>query len=138
MKNLLLLVVVMCCCQWVSAQSLSKADVTSVKLRNSGTIIQNGLVKGYYNFYNLDKKDRKNNNYLLSITDENLHEISSVNIVRPNTYLLIEGVYNGDSFGFLFYDTREKSVELIAYDKTLKEAGKTVKKLDNKYAYLPY
>jgi hypothetical protein len=123
MKNVLLLVVVMCCCQFVSAQSLSKADVTSVKLRNAGTIIQNGLVKGYYNFYNLDKKDRKNNNYLLSITDENLHEISSVNIVRPNTYLLIEGVYNGDSFGFLFYDAREKSVELISYDKTLKEAG---------------
>src|SRR6478736_4704872 len=122
----------------IHAQSLSKADVVEVKLRNAGPIFQNGQVKGYFNFYNLEKQDRKNNNYLLSVTDENLREIKSITIVRPNSYLLVDGVFNGEAFAFLFYDTKEKSIELIAYDKTLKESGKKLRKLENKYANMMY
>lgn len=126
------------CCVLVRAQSLTKTDVVEVKVRNSGAIIQNGQVKGYYNFYNLEKQDRKNNNYLLSILDENLREINAVNIVRPNTYLLIEAAFNGEAFGFLFYDVRARKLELIAYDKTLKETGKVSKELKNKFANAAY
>jgi hypothetical protein len=124
--------------QIASAQTLSKTVVGTVKLRNTGAILQNGLVKGYYNFYNLEKQDRKNNNYLLSVTDENLREINSVNIVRPATYMLIDASYNGEAFGFLFYDSREKSLELIGYDRTLKQGNKITKELKNKYANASY
>lgn len=120
------------------AQNLAKADVISVKMRNSGAIVQNQQVKGYFYFYNLEKKDRKNNNYLLSITDENLREISSVEITRPKYYLLIDAVFNGESFGFLFYDASERSLELMGYDRTLKATGKIIKKLENKYANASY
>lgn len=136
-KSVLILFFVFCW-QLSSAQTLSKTNVTDVKLRNTGAIVQGGQVKGYYNFYNLEKQDRKNNNYLLSVTDENLREINSVNIVRPNTYLLIEGVFNGDSFAFLFYDVRAKSLELISYDRTLKEAGKVTKEITNRFAGATY
>jgi hypothetical protein len=138
MKKLILLLVIVGCNLPSFGQSLTKNDVTEVKLRNAGAIVQNGNVKGYYQFYNLEKTDRKNNNYLLSVTDENLREINSVNIVRPNTYLLIEGVFNGEAFGFLFYDVREKKLELIAFDRTLKETGKVTKELKNKYANASY
>jgi hypothetical protein len=124
--------------QVVTAQTLSKAVIETIKLRNSGAVLQNGIVKGYYNFYNVEKQDRKNNNYLLSITDENLKEISSVNIVRPKTYLLIDASYNGEAFGFLFYDMAEKSLELVGYDRTLKQKNKIVKELKNKYASASY
>ena len=137
-KTLLILFLTAIYWPYAGAQTLSKTDVTEVKLRNAGAIIQNGSVKGYYNFYNVEKQDRKNNNYLLSVTDENLREINSVNIVRPNTYMLIEGAYNGESFGFLFYDTRSKTLELIGYDRTLKEAGKVTKGLNNKFANASY
>jgi hypothetical protein len=136
-KSVLILVFIFCW-QLSSAQTLSKTNVTDVKLRNTGAIVQGGQVKGYYNFYNLEKQDRKNNNYLLTVTDENLREINSVNIVRPNTYLLIEGVFNGDSFAFLFYDVRAKSLELISYDRTLKEAGKVNKEITNRFAGATY
>jgi hypothetical protein len=106
--------------------------------RNSGPIMQDGQVKGYYNFYKIEKQDRKNNNYLISLTDENLQEINSVNIVRPSYYILVDAVFNGDAFGFLFYDAREKAIELLSYDKTLKSLGKINKNLENKYASLPY
>lgn len=138
MKNVVLFLFLIGGCQLLQAQTLSKTNVTSVKVRNAGEIFQNGVVKGYYNFYNLEKQDRKNNNYLLSVTDENLREINSVNIVRPTSYVLVEGVFNGESFGFMFYDLREKSLELISYDRTLKETGKVTKKLTNKFANAPY
>jgi hypothetical protein len=123
------------------SQSSSKENVKSIKLRDAGAIIQNGTVKGYYNFYDLEKEDRKNNNFQLSVTDENLREINSITITRPNSYLLIEAVFNGTSFGFLFFDYKEKALELIAFDQTLKEQGKVVKPLKNRqsqgmYMYL--
>ncbi|MGC4021336.1 MAG: hypothetical protein QM734_05060 [Cyclobacteriaceae bacterium] len=137
-KKTIVLSILLCFSLLAIAQNLSKSDVGSIKIRNSGPIIQDDQVKGYYNFYNLEKKDRKNNNYLLNVLDENLKEINSVTIVRPSSYMLIEGAFNGTAFGFLFYDTKEKAVELVSYDKTLKETGKVKKELTNKYASIPY
>jgi hypothetical protein len=137
-KSTLFLLLITFCSQSAMTQSLSKDNIAEIKLRNAGAIVQNGQVKGYYNFYNLEKQDRKNNNYQLTVTDENLREINSINIVRPNTYLLIEGVFNGEAFGFLFYDVGEKRLEIISYDRTLKETGKINKELKNKYANASY
>lgn len=120
------------------AQTRSKANVKTVKLRDSGAIIQNGAVKGYFSFLNLEKQDKKNNNYELSITDENLREIGAVTITRPNSYLVVDASFNGTSFGFLFFDTKTRTLELISYDKNLKEGGKINKKLENKYAAASY
>jgi hypothetical protein len=139
-KRSLLLILLTACLSagLLKAQNLTKNDVGSVSIRNSGAIIQNDQVKGYYYFYNLEKSDRKNNNYLISITDENLREINAVNITRPNTYLLIDAVFNGATFAFLFYDMREKSLELLGYDRQLKPLGKVVKQLENKFENAAY
>jgi hypothetical protein len=131
MKKVLFLVLCTAGAWLTQAQTLSKTDV--IKVRGSGAIVQNGMVRGYYTFYNLEKQDRKNNHFLLSVTDENLHEINSVDIVRPNTYVMIEAAFNGEAFSFLFYDMREKQLELIGYDKTLKETGTITKTLKNRW-----
>ncbi|HYG19607.1 MAG TPA: DUF6770 family protein, partial [Ohtaekwangia sp.] len=64
--SIFLIVVFVVLAQFAQAQNFSKTGVVRMQLRNSGTIIQDNQVKGYYFFYNLDKKDKKNNNYLLS------------------------------------------------------------------------
>jgi hypothetical protein len=129
-RSLLMAVLVMMTCQ-LSAQNFSKTGITRVRLRNSGTIIQNDQVKGYYFFYNLEKKDRKNNHYQLSVYDENLREINSIDIVKPVNYALIDGAFNGEYFAFLFYDVKKKTAEFISYDKTLKQAGVSSKGIVN-------
>lgn len=134
MKKLFLVLVIMICCQLVQSQTLSKTGVLKIRLRNSGAIIQNNQVKGYYYFYNVEKQDRGNNNYLLSVYDENLRLINETTIVRPRNYLLVDGVFNGTAFGFLFYDTKKKSVELISFDNTLKQIGSAIKVLNNTFA----
>lgn len=138
MKKVLMLMLVAGIALSGMAQTRSKANVKTIRLRDSGAIIQNGAVKGYFSFLDLEKQDKKNNNYELSITDENLREIGAVIISRPNTYLVVDAVFNGTSFGFLFFDSKTKSLELISYDKNLKEGGKVVKKLENKYGAASY
>ncbi|MBL7852216.1 MAG: hypothetical protein JNN04_15035 [Cyclobacteriaceae bacterium] len=114
------------------AQVLTKENVLNVRLTSSGPVIQNEQVTGYYFFYNMEMKNRNYSNYLLTIADENLREIASVTLTRPKTYILIEGAFNGEAFGFLGYDSYSRSIELTSFDKTLKQLGSSVRKLENK------
>lgn len=139
MKKIFLLACLLILATWSGySQNLSKAGVIKMNIRSSGPIFQNDQVVGYYYFIKVDKKDRKNHNYILSVYDENLREINSIDITRPSTYVLIDGAFNGDAFGFLFYDSRGKSVELMAYDRTLKQTGSIKKPVTNKILQASY
>lgn len=120
------------------AQNISKTGIVRMRLKSSGPIMSNEQVKGYYFFYNLEKVDKKNSNYMLSVYDENLREINSVNIVRANNFALVDGAYNGDVFAFLFYDLKNRSTELIAYDNTLKPVGSVIKPVTGKTTQMIY
>ena len=120
------------------AQNLSKHGVLKLNMRSSGPVIQDDQVKGYYYFYKVEKEDRKNDNYLLSLHDENLREINTVQITRPKTYVLVDGVFNGEAFGFLFYDHRGKTTELITYDRSLKQIGNVTRRISNKLLITHY
>jgi hypothetical protein len=138
-RGLLILILLITPLLWTEAQTMSKTNVARVTQRGSGTVIQNGQVKGYYAFYNLEKKDKKNNNYQLNVFDENLREINSITIVRPNSYVVLDGAFNGSAFCFLFYDFKSKSIELISYDRTLTQLGTTTQAVkENKYAVANY
>ena len=130
-KQILVLIFCVASIQAV-AQNLTKRGVLKLNMRSSGPVIQDGQVKGYYYFYKVEKEDRKNDNYLLSLHDENLREINTVQITRPKTYVLVDGVFNGEAFGFLFFDHRGKTTELITYDRSLKQIGNVTRKISNK------
>lgn len=121
------------------AQNLTKLGVSSIRLRNFGEIQQEEQVKGYYYFYKIEGKDLKNNTYLLSILDENLREINSVEIVKPRGYYLIDGAFNEEAFGFLFYDSRNRKTEFIVYDKKLQQTGSDIQEIPNRgFSYFIY
>jgi hypothetical protein len=140
MKHRLLLILILLVLHLEgSAQTLSRTNVAKISLRGSGTIFLDDQVKGYYTFYGLEKKDKNNNNYQLSIFDENLREINSITITRPKYYVVVDGAFNGSAFCFLFYDTKSKSVELISYDRTLAQLGSFTQNIaKNKYAIANY
>lgn len=121
-----------------SAQNLSKAGVLKLNVRSSGPIIQDDQVRGYYYFYKVEKQDRKNDNYLLSVYDENLREINTLEITRPKTYVLVDGVFNGEAFAFLFFDRRARATELITYDRALKHMGNVTREVNNKFMIASY
>lgn len=107
-------------------------DVRSATLRNSGSIIANSEIKGYYIFYQSDKVDRKTNEYTLQISDENLNKIKDIVFTDDKYIQLLESSYNGSTIMFLFYDSKEKTLEYRAYDFTGKQVMSYVKELNKR------
>ena len=117
----------------VSAQGkLNIENVRSTYLRNSGTIIANGEIKGYYAFYLSDKIDKHTNEYTLQITDENLNKVKDIKFEDDKNIRLLESAYNGSSIMFLFYDDKEKTLEYRAYGFDGKQKMSYVKDLDKR------
>jgi hypothetical protein len=137
-KLVRVLVVLLLTIQFGYTQNLTRTDVSKIKIRSTGVIEQNGQVKGYFYFYNLEKKKKGISNYLLSVVDENLQEVNSVTISRSTTYELIESSYNGTAFVFLFFDSRAKIIELISYDNSLKQIGSKLEPIKGGSGYEVY
>lgn len=119
------------------AQKTSFDDVRTVSLQNSGPILENGQVKGYYMFYMVDKVDRKSRAYMLRILDENLRDVAKKKFIKSKHTSLKEATYNNKAFLFSFVDYKAKTLELVSYDKEMKRLGKRTIELD-KWALSQY
>jgi hypothetical protein len=111
-----LMIVAVMVCSYASAQSkLSIDKVYSVSLRNSGAIITNNEVKGYFLFYQSDKVDRKNYEYTLQILDENLNKVKDIRFTDSKSVTLLEASFNGGNLMFAFFDKDNKMLEYRSY-----------------------
>jgi hypothetical protein len=121
---------------WLLSLSISwfmsyAQNVPTKILQGMGEIIHSDEVRGYYYFSKLEKTGDGRINYELSLVDENLQPINSVNISRPKNFTLVESVYNERNFAFLFFDKSTKRLEIIAYDSTLHEVASIKKNIRN-------
>jgi len=104
--------------------------VKNVTVRNIGVITKNNVVKGYFNFYEFDKADRKNLVFKLNLLDENLNDLGTKEIIGPKHWELIGSGYDGKNFCFKFYDEKTKSFEVKVYDQDAKELASNVLKIN--------
>lgn len=100
----------------LQAQSkLSVDKVYSTYLRNSGTIMENNQIKGYFFLYQSDKIDRHTNEYTLQILDQNLNKVRDIKFQDDKKLNLLEAAYNGNSLSFLFKNDDTKMLEMKIY-----------------------
>lgn len=103
--------------QQINAQTkLSIDKVYSAYLRNSGTIMENNQIKGYFFLYQSDKIDKRTNEYTLQILDQNLNKVKDIKFQDSKQISLLEAAYNGSSLAFLFKNTETKTLEMKVYD----------------------
>lgn len=114
MKKHGLLLLLLLCCINLFAQ-LKIENVYSVKLRNSGAIITNGEVKGYYLFYQSDKISKEMNEYTLQVVDENLNKVQDIKFKENKAVLLLEASFNGNSLAFLFRNGERNTLDMKIY-----------------------
>jgi hypothetical protein len=110
MKNSSRILFVAAMLLWLGARSQQKLtidQVYSVELRNSGPVIENEQVKGYYFFYKTDKVSKKTNEYTLQLLDANLNKLKDISFVDTKEIVLLEPAFNGSAFMFLFYDYKK-------------------------------
>lgn len=101
-----------------SAQQASVPDVIDFRSQqNSGEIIQNGKIAGYYVFYLKEKLDKKNNAYEIELFDDNFNSTKTIEIVRSKYSTLLEMVYNGQAFMLHFYDPKI-GYEFVTYQRS--------------------
>jgi len=107
----------------VFSQSTSIPNVLNLKsAKNSGKIVENEKIVGYYVFYFKEKNDKKSSTYEVSIYDDNFKLKKNFEITRPKNSTLLETVFNGKSFLFYFFDSK-MGLELVTIDKTGKQLG---------------
>lgn len=119
------------------AQEYSFNDISRRTRKNSGTIQDGNVIKGYFYFYFSEKVSRKENAYEIVILNENLEEKGSSRIVESKQTHLLEASYNGTSIVFKFYDTKQKTVSY----RTMDEEGELSQKVTrecNKYEAQAY
>jgi hypothetical protein len=124
MRNKLLATVTMLICV-ISMQAQNKLSIDKVYstyLRNSGTIMENKQIKGYFFLYQSDKIDKHTNEYTLQILDENLNKVKDIKFQDSKKLSLLEAAYNGGSLAFLFKNGDDKTLDMKIYniDGTLK------------------
>ncbi len=138
-KALTTLVLVFLFANGLMGQTATFDKITSMQLRNSGTIEQGSEVKAYYMFYTEDKLDRKTNQYRLRILDANLKDIANEAIIGPNTWYLLEGNFNGTHIVFKFLDMKNEKYQFRFYDtnaKFVKQIDAVATKLDLQVTYM--
>lgn len=98
------------------AQSkLSIDNVYAAYLQNTGTIMENNQIKGYFFLYQSDKIDRRTNEYTLQIVDENLNKVKDIKFQDSKKLNLLEAAYNGNSLSFLFKNEENKTLDMKVY-----------------------
>lgn len=110
----------------LQAQKITYEDVLEIQLRNSGPIISDKTVTGYYFFYKVDKIDRKTNEYKLVILDANLNEGATKKIIGTRYLTLQEAAFNGKELMFKFLDAKEKQFEFHRYNAKAELVSKKV------------
>jgi hypothetical protein len=100
----------------LAQNKLSIDKVYSTYLRNSGTIMENNQIKGYFFLYQSDKIDRNTNEYTLQILDQNLNKVKEIKFEDSKRLSLLEAAYNGNSLSFLFKNGDNKTLDMRVYD----------------------
>ncbi len=101
----------------VRAQNkLSVDKVYATYLRNSGTIMENNQIKGYFFLYQSDKIDKNTNEYTLQVLDQNLNKVKEIKFEDSKKINLLEASYNNNSLAFLFKNADQKTLDMKIYD----------------------
>ena len=100
------------------AQDAKLSDILNVRLSDSGTLLTDGEVRGYYFMYQVESSNKDNDAYELRIHDVNLNLLKKKTVSVPESYILISLIYNGSSIAIKFLDTKEKMYVFKGYSLT--------------------
>jgi hypothetical protein len=120
----------------INCQTLSIDKVQATYLRNSGTIMENNQIKGYFFLYLSDKINRKTNEYTLQILDQNINKVIDIKFEDSKNINLLEASYNNNSLAFLFRNNDEKTLDIKVYSIDGKLKYTYTRAMDKKTQYL--
>src|SRR5688572_30310902 len=101
-----------------TAQDAKMSDILSVRLSDSGPLLTDNEVRGYYFVYETESTNKDNDAYEMRIHDVNLNLLKKKIVSVPESYMLMSLMYNGTSLAIKFFDTKEKMYVFKGYSLT--------------------
>lgn len=135
MRKKLTLVLFLSVAVFFKAQAQNKITFDNVRqtyIRNSGQIMDREELKGYFSFYITDKKDRKTNAYMIQILDNNLNKVKEIEFEDDKDIQILESSYNNNAIMFVFYNSKENTLEYRSYGFDGKIKSTYTKELDKR------
>lgn len=115
------------------AQTKVLENLVNFKIRNAGAMMdQNNDVDGYYFFYEVDKINKKEREYAISLLDKNLNNVATKKIVEPKRSVLTSSAFNNQATAFFIFDSKNLTYKLIGYDTKANRLKEKVIALDPK------
>ncbi len=100
------------------AQQKSLNEITSFRLKNSGTLMdKNNDVDGYYFYYQVDKLKKGKREYAIKILDNNLNNIATKSYVDSKNTTLANGKFNNQALMFAMINLKEQHYKLVTFDR---------------------
>lgn len=133
-KQLTLVLLFMGCLylQVTAQKKISFENVRQTYIRNSGQVMEGEELKGYFTFYVTDKKDRKTNAYMIQILDYNLNKVKEIEFEDDKNVQILESSYNSNAIMFVFYNSKENTLEYRSYGFDGKIRSTYTKELDKR------
>ncbi len=110
----------------MQAQNREFTHVKKISMNGVQAMKQNDVVVGYYAYFYVEKKDRKNFTFQLDIMDVNLKTTHKIKFTKPRRSILLETQFNGTHFCFTYLDIKKKSLTSNIYDMNAKLTGTNV------------
>lgn len=123
---------------FAQAQTRSFENIIKMRLRNSGVLLEDENVRGYYFFYRLDKSGKGKRHYLLRLLDQNLKDIKTTQIEESKYVSLVDAKYNGDEIMLKMLDYRNRSIIYMNFDKNAELISRQEIANVNRYEMLSY
>lgn len=82
----------------------TEALVVNTQLIRAGQIMENGTLRGYYEFYSIDKPFAGKQNYRINVFDENANNLNSLKLKESENYDLLNSAYGNEQICFMFLD----------------------------------
>ena len=118
MKKLLTLTCLFMLSIVLNAQEKSLNEITSFKLKNSGSMMdKNNDVDGYYFYYQIDKLKKGMREYGIKILDNNLNDIATKSYIDNKNTVLADSKFNNQALMFAMINTKEKKYKLVSFDR---------------------
>ena len=122
MKKIILLIIALQLAQFNSYSQIKLKDMKlSYTIKNSGKIINNGIIQGFYMFYTIDKPVDGKINCGIDITDEEANVIRSFEFQASSSLRLIESAYSNNELCFKFLDIKAKALYFKIFNLEGKE-----------------
>ncbi|WP_179354245.1 DUF6770 family protein [Winogradskyella vidalii] len=118
MKNFLGLAFICFLSVGVFAQQKSLSEITSFKIKNSGSFMdKNKDVDGYYFYYQVDKLKKGKREYAIKMLDNNLNEIATKSYIDDKNTVLANSKFNNQKLMFAMVNVKERQYKLVSFDR---------------------